>query len=63
MGELVSALLDFHPAILRRQPPPPSQNIEQALTYGTTHLLPLLTRIWPGPNDLVHAAGMGVSPA
>jgi hypothetical protein len=55
----VSALLDFHPAILRRQPPPPSQNIEQALTYATTHLLPLLMRIWPVPDDLVHAAGMG----
>jgi hypothetical protein len=55
----VSALLDFHPAILQRQPPPPSQNIEQALTYATTHLLPLLTRIWPVPDDLVHAAGMG----
>ncbi len=55
----VSALLDGHPAILRRRPPPPSQNIEQALTYGTTHLLPLLTRIWPVPDDLVHAAGMG----
>ena len=55
----VSALLDFHPAILRRQPPPPSQNIEHALTYATTHLLPLLTRIWPVPDDLAHAAGMG----
>ena len=55
----VSALLDFGPAILRRQPPPPSHNIEQALTYATTHLLPLLTRIWPVPDDLVHAAGMG----
>ncbi len=55
----VSALLDVHPAILRRQPPPPSQHIEQALTYATTHLLPLLTRIWPVPDDLAHAAGMG----
>jgi hypothetical protein len=59
LEKFVSALLDFHPAILRRQPPPPSQSIEQALTYGTTHLLPLLTRIWPVPDDLVHAAGMG----
>jgi len=59
LEKFVSALLDFHPAILRRQPPPPSQNIEQALTYATTHLLPLLTRIWPVPDDLVHAAGMG----
>jgi hypothetical protein len=55
----VRALVDFDPAILRRQPPPPSQHIEQALTYATTHLLPLLTRIWPVPDDLVHAAGMG----
>ena len=59
LERFVSALLDFHPAILRRQPPPPSQNIEQALTYATTHLLPLLTRIWPVPDDLAHAAGMG----
>jgi hypothetical protein len=55
----VSALFDFQPAILRRQPPPPSQNIEQVLTYGTTPLLPLLTRIWPIPDDLAHAAGIG----
>jgi hypothetical protein len=54
----VTALFDFQPAILRRQPPP-SQHIEQALTYATTHLLPLLTRIWPIPDDLAHAAGMG----
>jgi hypothetical protein len=58
----VRALLDLQPAILRRQPPPPSQNIEQALTYGTTHLLPLLTRIWPVPDDLAHAAGLGDLP-
>jgi hypothetical protein len=24
-----------------------------------THLIPLLTRIWPLPDDLPHAAGMG----
>jgi hypothetical protein len=55
----VSALLDLQPAILRRQPPPPSHNIEQALTYAATALLPLLTRTWPVPDDLAHAAGMG----
>ena len=27
--------------------------------YGNTHLLPLLTRIWPMPDDLPSAAGMG----
>jgi hypothetical protein len=53
-----STLLELDPAILR-QPPPSSQHIEQALTYGTTRLLPLLTRIWPMPDDLAHAAGMG----
>lgn len=55
----VSALLDRQPAILRRLPLPPSPNIEQALTYGTTQLLPQLTRIWTMPDDLAHAAGIG----
>jgi hypothetical protein len=58
-GEIITALLDGDPAILRRQPPPPSQAIEFALTYAQTHLVPLLTRIWPVPDDLPHSAGMG----
>jgi len=57
--EFIVGLLDLGPALLRRQPPPPSQAIEFALTYGNTHLVPLLTRIWPMPDDLPHAAGMG----
>jgi len=57
--EFITALLDFDPAILRREPPPQSQAIEFALTYAKTHLIPLLTRIWPLPDDLPHAAGMG----
>jgi hypothetical protein len=59
MEPFVGALLDLEPAILRRQPPPQSRHIEQALTYATTSLLPLLTRIWPIPDDLAHAAGLG----
>ena len=55
----ITALLDLEPAILRRQPPPASQAIEFAFTYAKTHLLPLLTRIWPLPDDLPHAAGIG----
>jgi ankyrin repeat protein len=55
----VSALFDRNPAILRRQPPPRSEAITYALTYKTTDLLPLLTRIWPMPDDLPHAAGLG----
>ena len=58
-GEFIAALLDLDPAILRRQPPPPSQAIEFAFTYAKTHLLPLLLRIWPMPDDLPHAPGMG----
>jgi hypothetical protein len=58
-GEFITALFDLEPAILRRQPPPPSQAIEFALTYGNADLIPLLTRIWPLPDDLPHAAAMG----
>jgi hypothetical protein len=58
-GGIIAAILDLDPAILRRQPPPPSQAIEFAFTYAKTHLIPLLTRIWPVPDDLPHAAGMG----
>ena len=55
----ITALFDLDPAILRLQPPPQSEAIVYAFTYGTTHLIPLLTRIWPLPDDLPHAAGMG----
>ena len=58
-GKFIGVLLDLDPAILRRQPPPPSRAIEWALMYANTHLLPLLTRIWPVPDDLPYAAGMG----
>ena len=57
--DVIAALLESGPALLRRDPPPPSQAIEFAMTYGHTHLVPLLTRIWPLPDDLPHAAGMG----
>jgi len=56
-GEFITALLDLDPALLRQ--PPHSQAIEFAFTYAKTHLVPLLTRIWPLPDDLPHAAGMG----
>ena len=60
--EFIAVLLDLEPAILGSQPPPPSQAIEFAFTYVRTHLIPLLTRIWPLPDDLPHAAGMGNLP-
>ncbi len=58
-GDVITTLLDLEPAILRREPPPPSQAIEFAFTYAKTHTLPMLTRIWPLPDDLPHAAGLG----
>jgi hypothetical protein len=58
-GAFISALFDLDPALLRRRVPPPSQAIEFAFTYVKTHLLPLLLRIWPMPDDLPHAAGNG----
>jgi hypothetical protein len=58
-AEIITALLNLDPALLRRQPPPQSQAIEFAFTYAKTHLIPLLTRIWPVPDDLPHAAGSG----
>jgi hypothetical protein len=58
-GEFITTLLDLNPAVLRRQPPPKSQAIEFAFTYANLRVIPVLTRIWPLPNDLPHAAGMG----
>ena len=60
-GPFITALFGLDPAILRRQPPPPSQAIEIAFTYAKTHLIPFLTRIWPLPDDLPHAAAIGDS--
>ena len=59
---LLVALFQLDPAILRRQPAPPSQAVEFAVTYGHPHLIPLLTRIWPVPDDLPFAAGTGNLP-
>jgi ankyrin repeat protein len=55
----ITALFDLDPAVLRSRVPPPSQAIEFAFTYAKTHLLPMLLRIWPLPDDLPHAAGNG----
>ncbi len=58
-GPFITALLDLDPALLRRRVPPPSSKIEFAFTCVKAHLLPLLLRIWPLPDDLPHAAGSG----
>jgi hypothetical protein len=56
---LLNAFFDLDPAVLHTRVPPPSHAIEFAFVYVKTHLLPLLLRIWPMPNDLPHAAGTG----
>jgi hypothetical protein len=55
----LKALLDLDPAVLQCSSPPPSRAFGHAFTYAQTHLLPMLLRIWPMPDDLPHAAGNG----
>jgi hypothetical protein len=64
----LKAFLDLNPAVLHNPVPPASSGVTydgtcrafiHAFTYGQTHLLPMLLRIWPMPYDLPHAAGSG----
>jgi hypothetical protein len=64
----LKALLDLDPAVLRNPVPSPTSGLAHdgicrvfihAFTYAQTHLLPMLLRIWPMPDDLAHAAGNG----
>jgi len=55
----LEALLDLDPAVLHCSAPPASRALIHAFTYAQTHLLPMLLRIWPMPDDLPHAAGNG----
>jgi hypothetical protein len=55
----IKALLDLDPAVLHCAVPPPSRAFVHAFTYAQTHVLPMLLRIWPLPDDLPHAAGNG----
>lgn len=55
----IQRLLALDPAILRRPEPPRSSAILFAIEYGHAHLVPALSRIWPLPDDLPHAAGLG----
>ena len=55
----ITALLESDPALLETATPPPASALVFALGYGHAHLVPTLTRIWPLPDDLPHAAGTG----
>jgi hypothetical protein len=57
-GPFIERLYELDPGLLRR-PPPPSSALSWAFIYGRSHLVPLLTRVWPMPDDLQHAAGAG----
>lgn len=56
-GPFIMRLLEFAPALKVKRPP--SSAVVFALEYGNAHLIPLLTQIWPLPDDLPHAAGVG----
>ena len=56
----IVALLERDPALLHVDVARPRWAlIPQALSYGNAHLVPLLARIRPLPDDLPHAAGVG----
>jgi hypothetical protein len=56
-GPFIKRLLEFAPAVKVKRPP--SSAVGFALEYGNAHLIPLLAPIWPLPDDLPHAAGIG----
>jgi hypothetical protein len=56
-GAFITRLLELHPALELKRPA--TAALVMAMDYGNAHLIPLLTRIWPLPDDLCHAAGLG----
>lgn len=56
-GPFIARLIELSPALKVKRPP--SSALDFALEYGNAHLIPLLTQIWPLPDDLPHAAGVG----
>lgn len=58
-GAFIKAVFELDAAILHADTPPQTSHIVQALSYGNAELVPLLTRVWPLPDDLPHAAGVG----
>lgn len=53
----IARLIELNPALKVKRPASPA--LLYALEYGNAHLVPLLTQIWPLPDDLPHAAGVG----
>ena len=53
----IARLIELNPELKVSRPP--SAAVLFAIEYGYAHLIPLLSQIWPVPDDLPHAAGMG----
>jgi hypothetical protein len=58
-GSFIRQLLELDPAVLHFPTPPPSAALVFTFEYGNAHLVPDLIRIWPLPDHLPHAAGLG----
>ena len=58
-GAFIGELLARDPAVLHRHPPPSSKALVYALDASHSDVVPLLSRVWPIPDDLPHAAGLG----
>jgi hypothetical protein len=56
-GPFIARFIELNPALKLTRPP--SAAVDFGLEYGNAHLIPLLTQIWPLPDDLAHAAGVG----
>ena len=55
----MQAMLNANAAVFTVENPPPTQAVSYAVEYGYAGYVPILSRIWPVPNDLPHAAGLG----
>jgi len=58
-SDVITELLKRDPAILHRRPPPESEALRFAFAYAHAEVVPFLSRVWPVPDDLPHAAGSG----
>lgn len=56
-GPFLSRVMELNPRLRTHRPA--SSALQFALEYGNAHLVPLLTPVWPLPDDLPHAAGVG----
>ncbi len=56
---VIEAVITAGAAITTVDEPPVSRAVLYALEYGNADYVPALSQIWPVPDDLPHAAGLG----